>query len=86
MLLLQIGGTTMSLFLAPDDGPFVFGAFAAHLNQAEPVGPALALAPVGESDDVTPAPEPGLKGVPNLPASAAEPSAAASGVTAVARR
>ena len=70
MLLLQIGGTTMSLFLAPDDGPFVFGAFAAHLNQAEPVGPAVALVPGGEADDVTPVPEPGLRAVPTPPANA----------------
>ena len=29
----------MTMLLAPDDGPFVFGAFAAHLDQSAPLRP-----------------------------------------------
>ncbi|HEX8488902.1 MAG TPA: hypothetical protein VF642_10195 [Propionibacteriaceae bacterium] len=51
----------MTLFLAPDDGPFVFGAFAAHLDQAAPLRPGL-LGATAESGDLTPVPDDGVPG------------------------
>jgi hypothetical protein len=50
----------MTLFLAPDDGPFVFGAYAAHLDQSVPLRPSALLSSSLEVDDLTLATEDGL--------------------------